>query len=326
MVGPIAGPVFEPIAETVTNGFAAPEPAPAQAAEPLTSVNDEVKDAPSAIENNETNGLLSAVGLRTVSNGIQSGLLNAGTNATSQNIVGADYYRIEVRAGDVLDLNLTKTGGGASGLKVQLYYAEVDGGGLTYVDEAFEVGITIAHQQIAEADGFYYLSVNSASLASAAEIRYKLEWDVEADDQRTLDREADAFEGFEGNDTFQTAGDLRSLSPFEDSGLLTGTTVDRSGSTQDRDWFRLELNAGDSLRVALDHTDAGDDSELFLQFLVADTTGVQPLNLNDLYVEGTQRIEQNFTADRDGVYYINTGAHLQANDAVTGYELSWDVI
>jgi len=169
VVAPIAGPVVEPITETVTNGFAAP--APTQAAEPLTSVNNEVQDAPSAIENNETNGLLSA---------------------------------------DVLDLNLTKTGGGASGLKVQLYYAEVDGGGLTYVDEAFEVGSTIAHQQIAEADGFYYLSVNSASLASAAEIRYKLEWDVEADDQRTLDREADAFEGFEGNDTFQTAGDLRS--------------------------------------------------------------------------------------------------------------------
>jgi len=231
-----------------------------------------------------------------------------------------------VEAGDVLDLALTKTGGGVSGLKVQLYYAAVDGGGLTYVDEAFEVGRVVGHRQVAEADGFYYLSVNSASLASSAEVRYKLEWGVEANEQRTLDRETDAFEGFEGNDTFHTARDLRALSPFENSGLLTGTTVDRSGSTQDRDWFRVKLNRGDNLRVAIDHTSNSDASELFLQFLVADRTGVQPLNLNDLYIEGTQRIQQNFTADRDGVYYINAGAHLAVNSPVTGYELSWDVV
>ncbi len=48
----------------------------------------------------------------------------------------------------------------------------------TYVDEAFEVGSAIAHRQVADADGFYYLSVNSASPNSQAEVRYKLEWNL----------------------------------------------------------------------------------------------------------------------------------------------------
>ena len=329
-------PVVEPVVETPV---VTPEPVVEPVVEtpvvtPLTTVNGGVDGAanapvddanPTPIELRTEVGVQSARDLRTLSGGIENGLLSGGTNATSQNIAAADFYRVQVEAGDVLDVALTKTGGGVSPLKVQLYFSSEDGGPLTYIDEAFEIGREVGHRQVADADGFYYLSVNSASLASAAEVRYKLEWGVEADGTRTLDREADAFEGFGGNNTFDSAVDLQSLSLDLARGQVEGTTVDANGSTDDRDWFRINLEAGDRLRVELSHA-SDEASDLFLQFLVADSGGVQPENLGDLYVEGPSTIGQDFIAPTAGTYYVQTGSPLVGNTATIGYVLDWEVL
>ena len=317
----VAAPIFDsptPVVKT-------PEAAP------LTTVNP-IDEGTPATEANFTPpehrtevGARTARDLRTLSGGVESGLLSGGTFATSHNIAAADFYRVQVETGDVLDVALTKTGGGVSALKVQLYFAAEDGGPLTYIDEAFEIGRLVGHRQVADADGFYYLSVNSASLASSAEVRYKLEWGLEAESVRTLDRESDVFEGFGGNDTFEAARDLRSLSSGLDRGLIEGTTVDADGSTDDRDWFRIDLQAGDRVRVELSHA-ANETAEMFLQFLVADNTVAEPQNLGNLYVEGPDTLGQEFTATTTGTYYLLTGSPLVGNTATVGYVLEWEVL
>ena len=330
---PEPAPAPTPQPEPTSAPTPAPEPTPVAAPAPDPVDGDDADiptaapfdDNPTPFELRTEIGVQSARDLRTLSVGIENGLLSGGTFATSYNIAGADFYRMQVEAGDVIDVALTKTGGGISALKVQLYFAADDGGPLTYIDDAFEIGRLVGHRQVADANGFYYLSVNSASLASSAEVRYKLEWGVEAEGARTLEREADAFEGFGGNDRFDAARDLRSLSSNIDRGQIEGTTVDANGSADDRDWFRIDLNAGDRLRVALDHA-ASADAEMFLQFLVADDAAAEPTNLADLYVEGPGTIQQEFTAARGGTYYVQTGSPLVGNTAQIGYVLNWEAL